>query len=47
MQKIATVSALYIFPIKSCAGLSVDKVIVTNHGFALVENQKVADRYVK
>ena len=44
MQKVATVSEIYIFPIKSCAGFLVDKALVTKYGLALVENPQISDR---
>jgi hypothetical protein len=44
MQKVATVSEIYIFPIKSCAGIKVDKARVTEFGLALVDNPKISDR---
>lgn len=47
MQKLATVSGLYIYPIKSCSGISVDKAIVTKYGLASAENPAVIDRYFK
>jgi uncharacterized protein YcbX len=44
MQKLASISGLYIYPIKSCAGISIEKAVVTKYGLAAAENPQVLDR---
>lgn len=46
MQKVGTVSEIYIFPVKSCAGFSVQQALVTEVGLAFVDNLKISDRYM-
>ena len=45
-MQIGIVGELKIFPIKSCAGITVDKAIVTKYGLASIENPQVIDRLV-
>lgn len=44
MSKLATVSDLYIYPIKSCGGISVKSALITKYGLASIENPEVLDR---
>jgi len=45
MQELATIKSIFIYPIKSCAGISVESALVTKLGLASLENNKVYDRY--
>lgn len=44
MTQIATVKELFIYPIKSCAGIPVDRALVTKLGLAYIDNPAVYDR---
>ena len=43
-MELSTISGLYIYPIKSCRGISLQKAVVTKYGLAAAENQEVMDR---
>ncbi len=43
---VGQISQLFIYPIKSCAGIPIDKAIVTSMGVAMVNNPIVRDRFV-
>jgi uncharacterized protein len=44
MEKKGVISNLFIYPIKSCAGIQVDKAYVTKYGLAHYENPNLIDR---
>jgi uncharacterized protein len=44
MSQLAIISDLYIYPIKSCGGISVKSAFITKYGLASVENPEVFDR---
>lgn len=44
MEKKGVITNLIIYPIKSCAGIKVDKALVTKYGLAYFENPNVIDR---
>ena len=44
MQSLSTISGLYIYPIKSCAGVSLQKAVITKYGLASADNPEVMDR---
>jgi uncharacterized protein len=41
---VGIVNQIFIYPIKSCRGISVDKVNVSDQGIFLAENDQVFDR---
>lgn len=43
-MKRVYVKDLYIYPIKSCAGVQVQEALVTKYGLALPENRRIFDR---
>jgi uncharacterized protein YcbX len=43
-MELSTISGLYIYPIKSCGGISLQKAVVTKYGLAAAENPEVMDR---
>ena len=41
---VASISGLFIYPIKSCAGISLEKATVTKYGLADAAHPDVMDR---
>ena len=45
MNAIGSVKEIYIYPVKSLAGIRLDKCLVTKHGISHPDNPEVIDRF--
>ncbi len=46
MNEVATIKEIYFYPIKSLAGIKLEKCLVTKLGIAHPEITQVIDRYI-
>jgi uncharacterized protein YcbX len=44
MSVVGSISEIYLYPIKSCSGIKLNKATITKLGLAHPENENVIDR---
>jgi uncharacterized protein YcbX len=44
MTEVGTIGEIYIYPVKSCGGIRLDKALITKNGVAHADNPKIFDR---